>query len=111
MDIGVSLSVRYPRRGQNMSSEQQESRGVQHPSQGVATIVATLLGLAVVAIPLAGLTWDVLSDLISGHLGPRKALIGFPAMILLAIVLRFAARALVRLDTKRGNTTRTSDHS
>lgn len=93
-----------------MSSEQQESRGVVHSSQGVATIVATLLGLAVLAIPLAGLTWDVLSDLISGHLGPRKALLGFPAMILLAIVLKLAARTLVRLDAKRGPTG-TSDNS
>ena len=93
-----------------MSSEQQESRGVVHPSQGVATIVATLLGLAVLAIPLAGLTWDVLSDLISGHLGARKALFGFPAMILLAVVLKLAARALVRLDAQRGPT-RTRDHS
>lgn len=94
-----------------MSSEQQESRDVGHSSQGVATIVATLLGLAVVAIPLAGLTWDVLSDLISGHLRPRKALLGFPAMILLAIVLRIASRVLVRLDAQRGATTRTSDNS
>ena len=85
-------------------SEQQEPRGVSHPSQGVATIVATLLGLAVVAIPLAGLTWDVLSDLISGHLGSRKALFGFPAMILLAIVLWLAARILIRLDARLGVT-------
>jgi phosphotransferase system glucose/maltose/N-acetylglucosamine-specific IIC component len=77
---------------------------------GVATIVATLLGIAVIAIPLAGLTWDVLSDLISGHLGARKALLGFPAMIVLAIVLRFAARTLIRLDAQRGPT-RTGDHS
>jgi hypothetical protein len=81
-----------------MSSEQLEPRGARSTSNGVAALVATLLGFAVVAIPLAGLTWDVLSDLISGHLGARKALIGFPAMTLLAVVLRFAARALARFD-------------
>lgn len=61
--------------------------------------MAILLGFAVVSIPLAGYTWDVLSDLISGHLTSRKALIGLPAMIVLALVVRFAASALGRLDS------------
>ena len=73
-------------------------------STKVAPLVATLLGFAIIAIPLAGLTWDLLSDLISGHLDQRDALIGVPAMILLAIVLWLAARALVRLDAKLGVT-------
>ena len=74
------------------------------PSTNAAPVVATLLGFAIIAIPLAGLTWELLSDIISGHLDRRDALIGFPAMMLLAIVLWFAARALVRLDAKLGVT-------
>ena len=73
-------------------------------STKVAPLVATLLGFAVIAIPLAGLTWDLVSDIISGHLNARDALIGFPAMIVLAIVLWFASRALIRLDAKLGVT-------
>lgn len=73
-------------------------------STNVVPLVATLLGFAFIAIPLAGLTWDLVSDLISGQLNQRDALIGFPAMILLAIVLWLAARALIRLDAKLGVT-------
>lgn len=73
-------------------------------STSVVPLVATLLGFAIIAIPLAGVTWDLLSDLISGHLNQRDVLIGLPAMILLAIVLWLAARALIRLDAKLGVT-------
>ncbi len=73
----------------------------QRPSPA-GKVVATLLGFSLVSIPLAGYSWDMLSDLISGHLTSRKALIGIPVMIALAVVLRFAARALVRLDASFG---------
>lgn len=73
-------------------------------STSTAPLVATILGFAIVAIPLAGLTWELLSDIISGHLDRRDAVIGFPAMLLLAIVLWLASRALVRLDAKLGVT-------
>jgi hypothetical protein len=65
----------------------------------IGKTIATLLGFGLVLIPLAGYTWDVLSDLISGHLTSRKALIGIPVMIALAVVVRFAASAIARLDT------------
>lgn len=62
-------------------------------------IVATLLGFGVLCVPLAGVAWDAASALISGHLSARQAALGVPALILLIIVLRFAGRALARLDT------------
>ena len=80
----------------------------EQPSTGVARLVATLLGFGLVAIPLAGFTWDVVSDLITGQLTAQKGLIGLPVIAALAIVFRFAARALVRLDARLGITT--SDH-
>lgn len=67
-------------------------------SPPVSRVVTTLLIYAIIAIPLGGYTWDVLSDLISGHLTMRKALIGVPVIIALLIVLRFAARAFQKLD-------------
>ena len=72
----------------------------QH-SPSVTRVVATLLIYGIVAIPLGGYTWDVLSDLISGHLTARKGLIGIPVIIALLIVLRFAARAFVKLDASQ----------
>ena len=61
-------------------------------------IVATLLGFGLLCVPLAGVAWDAASALISGHLTARKVTFGVPALILLLIVLRFAGRALARLD-------------
>lgn len=69
----------------------------QH-SPPVGRVVTTLLIYGIIAIPLGGYTWDVLSDLISGHLTSRKAVIGIPVIIALIIVVRFAARAIVKLD-------------
>ena len=69
----------------------------QH-SPSVGRVVTTLFIYGIIAIPLGGYTWDVLSDLISGHLTSRKALTGIPVIIALLIVLRFAARAFVKLD-------------
>ena len=77
----------------------------QRSSGSVGKLVLTLLGFGLVSIPLAGFTWDVVSDLISGNLTSRKALIGVPVMIALAIVLRLAARALVRLDSSMDSET------
>jgi hypothetical protein len=82
-----------------MSSDSHNSGVSQRSSPSVGTVVLTLLGFGLVSIPLAGFTWDVVSDLISGHLTSRKALIGVPVVIALAIVLRLAARALARLDS------------
>ena len=79
-----------------MASESTEPGTTQHVSVGKT--VAMLLGLGLVMIPLAGYTWDVLSDLITGHLTSRKALIGLPVLIALAVVVRFAAGAVSRLD-------------
>lgn len=77
----------------------------QRSSAPVGKLVLTLLGFGLVAIPLAGFAWDVVSDLISGHLTSRKALNGVPVMIALAVVLRLAARALVRLDSSMDSET------
>lgn len=70
----------------------------------VTTLVVTLLAFGLISIPLAGLSWDMLSDLIAGHLAAAKAAYGVPALLVLFIVLRFAARALVRLDARFGTT-------
>lgn len=75
-----------------------DSAGNHGRSASTSKLVATLLGYGVVCIPLAGVAWDAASDLISGHLSARKAAFGVPAFILLLIVLRFAGRALARLD-------------
>jgi hypothetical protein len=88
-----------------MSSDSHQSRMSQRSSAPVGKLVLTLLGFGLVAIPLAGFTWDVVSDLISGHLTSRKALIGVPVMIALAVVLRLAARTLVRLDSSMDSET------
>lgn len=82
-----------------MSSDSHQSNMSQRSSASVGKVVVTLLGFGLVSIPLAGFTWEVLSDLISGHLTSRKALVGAPVMIALAIVVWFAARVLVRLDS------------
>jgi hypothetical protein len=82
-----------------MSSDSHESSMSQRSSAPVGRVVLTLLGFGLVSIPLAGFTWDVVSDLISGRLTSRKALIGVPVMVALAMVLRLAARALARLDS------------
>jgi hypothetical protein len=82
-----------------MSSEPHESGVSQQSSPSVGVVVLTLLGFGLVSIPLAGFTWDVASDLISGQLTSRKALIGVPVVIALAMVLRLAARVLARLDS------------
>jgi hypothetical protein len=68
----------------------------------VTALVVTLLVFGLLSIPLAGLSWDMLSDLISGHLAARKAAYGIPSLAALFIALRFAGRALVRLDKKPG---------
>jgi len=70
----------------------------------VTTFVVTLLAFGLISIPLAGVSWDMLSDLIAGHLTAGKALYGVPALFVLLVVLRFAARALVRLDARFGTT-------
>jgi hypothetical protein len=75
-----------------------DSEGNHRASASTAKLVATLLGYGLVCIPLAGLAWDAASDLISGHLSAQKTAYGLPALILLLIVLRFAGRALARLD-------------
>jgi len=77
----------------------------ERSSQPVGRLVITLLGFGLVAIPLAGVTWELISDLISGHLDPRSALFGIPAMIALAVVLWLAARALVKLDSNMSSRT------
>ena len=77
----------------------------QPPSAPVGKVVLTLLAFGLVSIPLAAFTWEVVSDLISGHLTSREALIGIPVIIALAVVLRFAARALVRLDSSMSSET------
>jgi hypothetical protein len=74
------------------------SDAMQGLTASVTRVVVTLLVYGAIAIPLAGYTWDMLSDLISGHLAARKGLISIPVMIALVIVLRLAARALVTLD-------------
>lgn len=82
-----------------MSSDSHESGVSQQSSPSVGELVLTLLGFGLVSIPLAGFTWEVVSDLISGHLTSREALIGVPVAIALAIVLRLAARVIARLDS------------
>jgi hypothetical protein len=82
-----------------MSSDSHQSSMSQRSSAPVGKVVLTLLGFGLVSIPLAGFTWEMVSDLISGHLTARKTLIGVPVMIALAVVLRLAERALVRLDS------------
>ena len=67
-------------------------------SASTGKIVATLLAFGLLCVPLAGVAWDAASALISGHLSARQAALGVPALILLLIVLRFAGRALARLD-------------
>lgn len=81
-----------------MSSDSHESGVSQRSSPSVGKVVLTLLGFGLVSVPLAGFAWDVASDLISGHLTSRSAAIGVPVVIALAIVLRFAARVLAKLD-------------
>lgn len=68
-------------------------------SAPVGRLVLTLLGFGLISIPLAAFTWEVVSDLISGHMTSRRALIGVPVMIALAVVLRLAASALMRIDS------------
>jgi hypothetical protein len=74
-------------------------------SAPVGRLVFTLLGFGLLSIPLAGFTWEVISDLISGHLTSRRALIGLPIMVALGIVLRLAARALSRIDSSMNSET------
>jgi hypothetical protein len=74
-------------------------------SAPVGKLVFTLLGFGLVSIPLAGFTWEVISDLISGHLTSRRALIGIPVMIALVVALRLAARALIRIDSSMNSET------
>lgn len=77
----------------------------ERSSQPVGRLVITLLGFAIIAIPLAGLTWELISDLISGHPTARSALFGIPAMTALAVVLWLASRALVKLDSSMSSRT------
>lgn len=88
-----------------MSSGSNESSMSERSSQPVGKLVITLLGFAIIAIPLAGLTWELISDLISGHLRARSALFGIPAMIALALVLWLASRALAKLDASMSSRT------
>jgi hypothetical protein len=82
-----------------MSSGSNESSMSERSSRLVGKLVITLLGFAIIAIPLAGLTWEFISDLISAQLTARSALFGIPAMIALAVVLWLASRALAKLDS------------
>lgn len=70
----------------------------QQRSPSVSRIVATLLVYGVIAIPLGGYTWEVVSELISGHVDTRQVIIGIPVFLALLIVLRLAARAFIKLD-------------
>jgi hypothetical protein len=84
-----------------MSSGSNESSA----STTVGRLVITLLGFAIIAIPLAGYTWEVISDLISGHMTARRTIIGIPVLGALILVLRLAARTLVKLDSGFGSRT------
>ena len=82
-----------------MSSGPNQSSTSGRSSQPVGRLVITLLGFGLVAIPLAGLTWELVSDVISGHLTARNAMFGIPALIGLAAILWLASRALAKLDS------------
>lgn len=73
--------------------------GQRRPAS-VSRIVATLLVYGIVAIPLGGYTWEVVSELIAGHVEARQVLIGVPVFLALLIVLRLAARAFLKLDAR-----------
>ena len=89
-----------------MSSGSNQSSTSERSSQPVGKLVITLLGFGLVAIPLAGLTWELISDLISGHLTVRTATFGIPSLVGLAVVLWLASRALARLDSNMASGTR-----
>jgi hypothetical protein len=88
-----------------MSPGSNESSASERTPTTVGRLVITLLGFAIIAIPLAGLTWELISDLISGHLDERSAVFGVPAMIGLALVLWLASRALIKLDSSMSSRT------
>lgn len=88
-----------------MSSGSNESSMSERSSRPVGKLVITLLGFAIIAIPLAGLTWEFISEVISARLTARSALFGIPAMIALAVVLWLASRALAKLDSSMSSRT------
>lgn len=74
---------------------------IQTQSASVSRIVLTLLGYALLAIPLGGYAWDAASDLLSGHVTARKGLIGIPVAIAFLLVLKLAASTLTRIDASK----------
>ena len=88
-----------------MSSGSSQSSVSDRSSKPLRRLVITLLGFGIVAIPLAGITWELISEVITGHLRARSAFFGIPAMIGLALVLWLASRALAKLDASMSSRT------
>lgn len=70
------------------------------PRLSTAGLVARIALSVFVGIPLLGLIWEALNELLAGSWNPRHLLIGLPSGLLLIMLWRFLASAIARWDDR-----------
>lgn len=68
------------------------------PRLSTAGLAARIALSVFVGIPLLGLAWEALNELLAGSWNPRHLLLGLPAALLLILLWRFLASAVTRWD-------------
>jgi hypothetical protein len=67
------------------------------PRADVPKLVGILLLAALAGIPLTGFLWDVVSDLLAGHVNGARLALAAPLALVFAFLLRVVGRQFVRL--------------
>lgn len=70
------------------------------PRLGTAGLVVRVALSVFVGIPLLGLVWETLNELLAGSWNPRHLILGLPAGLLLLMLWRFLAAAVARWDER-----------
>lgn len=70
------------------------------PRLSAAGLVARIALSVFVGIPLLGLAWEALNELLAGSWNLRHILLGLPAGLLLVLLWRFLASAIARWDQR-----------
>ncbi|HEX2450708.1 MAG TPA: hypothetical protein VHJ69_06195 [Gemmatimonadales bacterium] len=62
------------------------------------TLFASILGFVLIGTALVALVWDMLNQLMTGHVDVRRVATGAVGIFLLAVLLRLLARAVWRWE-------------
>lgn len=70
-------------------------------TQGVGRLAATVVGFVIAGALMVGYLWEVINDLLAGHVHAGRVLIAIPVAVLFIWLLRRLSRTVALLDGSR----------